>query len=85
MNMPSHDARREMEQRALRNVRGLVDRIQDDDRLDARRQRRVLLLLLAGVALGLALLLGLYFLRSPDPEKSGVIELPPVGTRGPAR
>lgn len=36
MSEPGHDAQREMEQRALRNVRGLLDKIEDEDRLDRR-------------------------------------------------
>ena len=44
------DAQREMEQRALRNVRGLVDKIESSDELDARRQRKVVYWLLGGVA-----------------------------------
>jgi hypothetical protein len=38
----AHDAHRVMEQRALRNVRGLVDRLQADDEASDRTQRRLL-------------------------------------------
>jgi hypothetical protein len=36
------DAQRDLEQRALRNVRGLVDKIESGDALDKRKQRKVL-------------------------------------------
>jgi len=49
MNTPArNDIQRELEQRALRNVRGLVDRIEGEDALDSRRQRRYL----AGIVVG---------------------------------
>ena len=56
------DAQRDLEQRALRNVRGLVDRIEGDDQLEARKQRRLVVWLLAGaalLALGFALAIAL--------------------------
>jgi len=48
--MTDNDAQRELEQRALRNVRGLVDRIEDTDQLEARKQRRLVIWLLVGAA-----------------------------------
>jgi len=63
MNMPSHDAQREMEQRALRNVRGLVDSMEDADRLDARKQRRMLVGLVGGVALAIAVIVAILISR----------------------
>lgn len=45
--MTSDPTQRELEQRALRNVRGLVDKIERSDELEARKQRKVLI----GVAL----------------------------------
>jgi len=41
MSRPGDDAQREMEQRALRNVRGLLDKIEDQDRLDKRAVKRI--------------------------------------------
>ena len=43
----SDDAQRELEQRALRNVRGLVDRIEDDEKLSRRTQLRTVAILVA--------------------------------------
>ncbi len=37
----AHDAHRVMERRALRNVRGLVDRLEADDEASDRAQRRL--------------------------------------------
>jgi hypothetical protein len=47
-NANPDDIQREMEQRALRNVRGLVDKIEDIDAHDARTERRYL----AGIIVG---------------------------------
>jgi anti-sigma-K factor RskA len=44
----SHDAQRELEQRALRNVRGLVDKMESIERLDQGAQRRMLLWIVLG-------------------------------------
>ncbi|HUL57026.1 MAG TPA: hypothetical protein VLT60_08505 [Usitatibacter sp.] len=57
MNTPENDdIQRELEQRALRNVRGLVDRIEDQEALDKRTQKRYLVGLVVGAAVVLALL-----------------------------
>jgi hypothetical protein len=58
MSTPGDDAQREMEQRALRNVRGLVDRIETDDKLAKRSQMRTFIGLVLG-AVVIAVLLGL--------------------------
>jgi hypothetical protein len=48
---PADDAQRDLEQRALRNVRSLVDNLQNRDRIDGRRSVRLLAALLAATAL----------------------------------
>lgn len=48
---PPDDAQRDLERRALRNVRSLVDNLQARDRLDSRRSLRLLAALLAVTAL----------------------------------
>ena len=50
MSTPSDDAQRELERRALRNVRGLVDRLEQSDEADARTQKRLLAAILIGAA-----------------------------------
>lgn len=61
----SDEARREMQQRALRNVRGLVDRIEEDDKLEARKQRRILAWVIIGLVV-VATVLGLGLARHKD-------------------
>jgi len=75
MNTPAHDdTQRELEQRALRNVRGLVDKIEDQDALDRRDQKRYLLGLVAGAAVILALLAGGLWLFQQREQNQTVID-----------
>lgn len=80
MSTPSNDAQRELEQRALRNVRGLVDKIEDAERLEGRAQRRVLVGLVAGCALAVAVVVAAYALR--DRDAGAVVELPAPAAPG---
>lgn len=66
---PEDDAQRELEQRALRNVRGLVDRMEDLEAHDSRAQRRYLAAIIVGglmVCLVLAGLLWYFAHREPS-------------------
>jgi len=54
INAPAHDAQREMEQRALRNVRALVDKIEDADKLSERSARRTMIVVIVAITLVLA-------------------------------
>jgi hypothetical protein len=54
-NVSTHDAQRELEQRALRNVRSLVDKLEGGERRDAERNMRFVALVLAGTAAVVAL------------------------------
>ena len=83
-----HDAQREMEQRALRNVRGLVDRMESDERAMRESQRRMLGIAVAFI-LGVALVGAVVMSRS-GPGKSIVVTPPakpgqvvPQGPRAP--
>jgi len=60
MNTPTNDAQREMEQRALRNVRGLVDKVEGQDLADKRAERRLLKRLAVGVFVLFAIFAGLF-------------------------
>ena len=51
---PSDDAQRELEQRALRNVRGLVDKMDAIEQVDRGVQKR----LLVGIVVGALVLVG---------------------------
>ena len=46
---PGEDTQRELEQHALRNVRGLVDKMESIEESDRRTQRRLLVWVLVGV------------------------------------
>ena len=68
--VPPNDTQRELEQRALRNVRGLVDKMEDLDAHDSRTQRRYLLAIVVGGALVCVVLAGLLWFfahRGPSP------------------
>lgn len=75
MSTPGEDAQREMEQRALRNVRGLVDKIEVDDQLARRSQVRTLIALVLGAVL-IAVLLGLAIAWG-DRGRGGEVVIPP--------
>ena len=75
MNMPSEDAQRELEQRALRNVRGLVDKVEDQDLADRRRERRMLLRFVIGIVVVVAVFAGyLAYNASKNSGKAITIE-----------
>ena len=50
----NEDAQRELERRALRNVRALVDNLERRERIDARRGMRLVAGVLVGVMLAIA-------------------------------
>ena len=65
---PPDDTQRELEQRALRNVRGLVDKMEDLEAHDSRTQRRYLFAIVVGgavVCVVLAALLWYFANRGP--------------------
>lgn len=76
MNAPGDDAQRDMEQRALRNVRALVDKIEHTDELDRRAVRKQLVVIVVGVIVFFAVLYGLY-LAFAKKEPQRTIVLPP--------
>jgi hypothetical protein len=82
----TQDAQREMEQRALRNVRGLVEKIESSDELEARKQRKVLYWIV-GAALAIALVAAIAMATSSRNRTEIVVDparLPPVQA-GPQR
>jgi hypothetical protein len=73
----NEDAQRELERRALRNVRALVDNLERRERIDARRGMR----LVAGVLVGVMLAIGAAFAIvhwTHRPSGSTEIQLAPV-------
>ena len=74
MATDNDDAQRELEQKALRNVRGLVDKIEADDEKSNRKQLVAVVIVVAMVAIaGGAYLVS----RSKSTEGQTAIEIPP--------
>jgi len=73
----AHDARRVMERRALRNVRGLVDRLESDDEASVRTQRRLVVALAV-----IVFAIGAFVLATVNwaPGKGRTIPVPPAKT-----
>ena len=86
MSTPSDDAQRELERRALRNVRQLVEKLENTDEADAQSQKRLLAALVIGALLvALAIAAAVVFTREhPEPVVIDPAKLPPVRA-GPPR
>ena len=69
---PPNDTQRELEQRALRNVRGLVDKMEGIDALEKSQQRRYIKFLVLGVV-AVAIVLGLLVLKGNHPAAPAVV------------
>jgi len=54
--IPPHDAQRELEQRALRNVRGLVDKMDAIEKIDRRTQIRLLAMIGIGALIAVGVI-----------------------------
>ena len=64
--VPPDDAQRDLERRALRNVRSLVDKLEGAERRGAEQNLRLVALVLAGMAALVALgALAVWVLRGP--------------------
>ena len=75
MSANPNDTQRELEQRALRNVRNLVDKVENQDLADKRAQRRMLKGLALGAVLLCAVLAGLFtFAPAKQTGKTVTIE-----------
>jgi hypothetical protein len=86
MSMPGDEAQRELERRALRNVRRLVDKLESTDEADAHTQKRIVAALIFG-ALLLAVVLGagvVSMRQEITPVAIDPAKLPPVRA-GPPR
>jgi len=83
--LPPHDAQREMEQRALRNVRTLVDKVEDMDKVDTVSQRRLLITIVVAAVVVLALLVLIGVLGQKQPRGTAVdVKLPSSQAAPPA-
>ncbi len=74
--MSTDDAQRELEQRALRNVRGLVDKVENQDQADKRSERRMLKGLLIGAVVVFALFAG-YLAYGPSQQSGKTLTIEP--------
>ncbi len=81
MNSSREDAQRELEQRALRNVRNLVDRMEHDDQADRRTQKRILVSLLVGAIVVAGALAAAMVLMPAPPGRSYEVQAPASKTR----
>ena len=79
---PSDDAQRELEQRALRNVRGLVDKLDAGDAKAGRNQKRMLVGLIVGTTLVVGVIVAtLIYVSDKQMAKPVVVDpakLPPI-------
>jgi len=79
---PSDDAQRDLERHALRNVRGLVDKIEHLDEKAGRNQKRMLVGLIVGTTLVVGIIVGtLIYVSDKQMTKPVVVDpakLPPI-------
>ncbi len=81
---PPDDAQRTLEQRALRNVRDLVDKMESIEARDSRKQKRMLVGLIVGVTLVVGLILaGVVYVSHKQSGKSILIETGRPGKSAP--
>ena len=79
MSTPNDDAQRDMEQRALRNVRALVDKYEDKDAAENQATKRFVVGFVVALAvIGLGLLAYLQF--TPKSASKTLVLPPPAST-----
>jgi hypothetical protein len=69
----SNDTQRELEQRALRNVRGLVDKMEGMDATDLSRQRRYMVGIVVGAAVFVVVLGGILWYSETHPSAKPLV------------
>ena len=84
MSTNGNDAQREMEQRALRNVRALVDKYEATDEQHKQGTRRLLVVSLV-VTVAICIVVFLVIRSTKTVPVTKTIELPPAGQAGPPR
>ena len=80
---PPHDAQRELEQRALRNVRGLVDKMDSIERIDNRSQKRMLTAIIVGALVVVAAIVASVMYISGKESGKAVVIHPAKQSSGP--
>jgi hypothetical protein len=81
MSQPGDDAQRDLEQRALRNVRGLLDKLEDEERVDRRKTVRIAIACAIVVIVALGLIVAFAAGRKPPPADAIVIPPPANAAR----
>lgn len=76
MSMPPHDAQRDMEQRALRNVRALVDKYENKDANDKKSVRNLAAMIVVSILVVAVLAFAVFRLTVRD-EPAQTLVLPP--------
>ena len=76
MSTPNDDAQRDMEQRALRNVRALVDKYEDKDARDQKTVRNLATGIVVSILVVAVLAFAVFRLTVPD-EPAKTLILPP--------
>lgn len=86
MSLPSDEAQRQLERKALRNVRELVDKMENSYEADSRTQKRLLIgIVIGAVLLALAIAAAVVFSgERTQPPAIDPAKLPPVRA-GPPR
>ena len=78
MSTPPDDAQRSMEQKALRNVRALVDKIETNEELEGKAVRKQLAIIVAAVLVVFGLAFVAYKLTARSDAPHQVVIPPPA-------
>ena len=78
MSTPSDDAQRAMEQKALRNVRSLVDKLESTEALEGKALRKQLTVIIAGVFVVFVIGLVAWMVATPREAPRTVVIPPPA-------
>ena len=75
----SDDAQRNLEQRALKNVRGLLDKMEDEERVDRKTTAKIAIAVGIAVVVLVAILVG-WVAKRAEPAPNAILVLPPAKT-----
>lgn len=78
MSTPPHDAQRDMEQRALRNVRALVDKYEDKDEHDQKSVRNLVAGIVVAILVVAVVVFAVFRLAAKDEPARTLIIPPPA-------
>jgi hypothetical protein len=80
VSTPGDDAQRELERKALRNVRGLLDKVEEDERLTRRGAVRIAVIAVVVALVATAIVVvWMSARRTADTANPVVIPAPPKG------